>query len=352
MTLQPGKWLERLVAAIHHAESAGAVVTWNDEIDGRQFDVTVRFNYGLHSYLTVIECKDYASKLNVEKVDAFVTKSRDVNANKAVLISSKGFQSGCFPVAERHGIQLLVLSETCDTSIPELVEWLTPGLNIFHVRFHDAASSATFELEDWGGRLRYLTEHSKVVAGEWKRTPSQLVDEWQRTNPSLCLDQENDVELQLPLGASLIEPDGDPVPVTAMRFKCVLLEVAIPRKPMPDNHVLQGSRTLVELRDAEGNVQHTARLGDLPLGFDSPVQVGQFYELPSLFNRYYCERIDGNLVTWFLVESYQHGHLVQASLRQDIKYSAHYVPVTDDRVLERLRRLLAQLRSKQRRQVP
>ena len=84
---------------MHHAESTGAAVTWNDEINGRQFDVTVRFKFGLHNYLTVIECKDYSSKVSVEKVDAFVTKARDVNANKAVLISSQGFQSGCFPVA-------------------------------------------------------------------------------------------------------------------------------------------------------------------------------------------------------------------------------------------------------------
>ena len=127
MTSPPGKRLERLVAALHHAESTGATVTWNDEIAGRQFDVTIRFKFGLHSYLTIIECKDYSSKVSVDKIDAFVTKTRDVNANKAVFISSHGFQSGCFPVAERHGIQLLILSETTDTSIPEVVERFTQG---------------------------------------------------------------------------------------------------------------------------------------------------------------------------------------------------------------------------------
>jgi len=62
MTPPPGKRLERLVAAMHHAESTGAAVTWNDEIAGRQFDVTIRFKFGLHSYLTIIECKDYSSR--------------------------------------------------------------------------------------------------------------------------------------------------------------------------------------------------------------------------------------------------------------------------------------------------
>src|SRR5438309_627148 len=115
MTKHDGKRLERLVAAIHHAESTGANVGWNEVIDGRQFDVTVRFRFGIHSYLTVIECKDYATKVPVEKVDAFVTKARDVRANKAIMISSRGFQSGCSALAERHGIQLLILSESTDT---------------------------------------------------------------------------------------------------------------------------------------------------------------------------------------------------------------------------------------------
>lgn len=180
----------------------------------------------------------YSSKVSVDKVEAFVTKARDVNANKAVLISSKGFQSGCFPVAERHGIQLLILSETTDTSIPELVERFTPGLNIYDVGFRTSQSGDLIEFEDWGGRL-----------------------------------------------------------------------------------------------------------GDLPLGYDSPIRPGQFYELPSMFNRYYCEKIEGDLITWTLVESYQHGHLFQATFAQKIKYSSHYVQVTDSKILVRLKEMLARLKA-------
>jgi Restriction endonuclease len=346
MTPPPGKRLERLVAAMHHAESTGAAVIWNDEINGRQFDVTVRFKFGLHSYLTVIECKDYSSKVSVEKVDALVTKARDVNANKAILISSQGFQSGCFPVAERHGIQLLVLSETTETSIPELVGRLTPGLNIYDVSFSDSLSGRVTEFEDWGGRLSYLMNHSKFISDEGQRTPNQLVYEWQLTQPSINLDRETRIELSLPNGSRLCEPHGEAISVNAMHFTCSLVELAIPKHPMPDNHVLQGVRTRVELRDANGKVHHSARLGDLPLGYDSPVQPGQFYELPSMFNRYYCEKIEGDLITWMLLESYQHGHLIQAAFTQRLKYSSHYVRVTDEAILKRLNKMLVRLKAK------
>ena len=61
MTVNPEwKQFERLVAAIHHAESQGALVTWNDTIQGRQFDVTIRFN--MLMYLTKVSiCRTIAS---------------------------------------------------------------------------------------------------------------------------------------------------------------------------------------------------------------------------------------------------------------------------------------------------
>lgn len=44
------KWrgFERLVAAIHKAEAKGGQVTWDDSIDGRQFDATIRFEHALY----------------------------------------------------------------------------------------------------------------------------------------------------------------------------------------------------------------------------------------------------------------------------------------------------------------
>jgi hypothetical protein len=80
------KEFERIVAAIHIDETKGATVVWNEQIKGRQFDVTIRFKQGLYDYLTIIECKKHTSRVSVDKVEAFVTKSRDANANKSIMI--------------------------------------------------------------------------------------------------------------------------------------------------------------------------------------------------------------------------------------------------------------------------
>ena len=66
------KWehFERLVAAIHQIAQQGADIRWNAKIEGRQFDVIICFEQGLYQYLTVVECKDYATPVPVEKVEA------------------------------------------------------------------------------------------------------------------------------------------------------------------------------------------------------------------------------------------------------------------------------------------
>lgn len=342
MPAPTGKHLERLVAAIQYAESIGAIVTWNDTINGRQFDVTVRFKYGLHSYLTVIECKEYTSKVSVEKVDALVTKSRSVNANanKAILVSTRGFQSGCFPVAEQNGIQLLVLTESSTATGADLIARIAPALNIFDVTFVTADGAADVEFEDWGGRLAYLMSSSTVRSPTRVCSPNELVNSWQTSRPEVRPGCENSIELPLDAGTILEMLYEEPAPVVALRFKCALIDVIVPKAPVFDNHIRQALLSKVELHDGKGNLIHTAKLNDIPLGFDTAVALGRFYELPTLCNRYYCEKIENELVTWVLVESYQYGVLAQCRLQQKLAFGKHYVPVADEVVTRRLQRML------------
>ena len=129
-----------------------------------------------------------------------------------------------------------------------------------------------------------------------------------------------------------------------MHFTCSFVDVIVPKGPMPDTHVMAGMAAKIELHDERGKLVHSKRVGDLPLGFDSTVTPGEFYEQPHLFHRYYCEGIDGDSVRWTMVESYQHGHLVQVTFTQKLKYAKHYVPIVDEDVRIRLKSMLAYLK--------
>ena len=76
------------------------------------------------------------------------------------------------------------------------------------------------------------------------------------------------------------------------------------------------------------------------------VSVGKFYFSYHPLKYYYCDRITGNLVHWDLIESFQNGDLISATIRQDIKWSPKFIPVTDKTILARLQRRLSDYRQR------
>lgn len=333
------KKFERLVAAIHSAETQGATIIWNDTINGRQFDVTLRFKAGLHDYLTVIECKDYKEKIPVEKIDAFVTKARDVNASKAIFVASSGYQSGCFTVADRHGITLLTLDERVDVDVSKIAAEIVPALNIFDVKFV-LENGNDYPLEDEGGRLAYLMSNITLFISGIKTTPNAFLSTWKPDISHLTPEMEYEQVLVFPKGTLAAIPHEAEIKPEEIRFRYKLTKAFIPKAPTPDTHVLEGIGTSYELTDEGGNIVSKLAAGEVNLGFDTKLEAGKFYFIPSLHNYYYCEKIENDLAHYILIESYQFGMLVQARIAQETRYSVHYVEVTDGKRLERLNRML------------
>src|SRR3546814_13079848 len=97
------EYLERIVAGIHVVTTEGAEVIWNEKINGRQFDVAVRFQVGTLRYLVLIEVKNRSRKVTAEHIASFVTKARDQKASKTVVDSDAEFQYGAVLVAGGRG---------------------------------------------------------------------------------------------------------------------------------------------------------------------------------------------------------------------------------------------------------
>ncbi len=76
-------------------------------------------------------------------------------------------------------------------------------------------------------------------------------------------------------------------------------------------------------------------LESLPLGFER-VSPGKFYFTVHPLAYFYCDAIKGTIVHWVLVETFQTGEIMQGMSKQEIKYSRHYIPVTDKKILNRL----------------
>ncbi|WP_273867551.1 hypothetical protein [Serratia odorifera] len=81
----------------------------------RQFDVYWEFSIGGVIYKSVIECKDYASPITIDKIDALLGKTADIPGLRLIYATKTGYQSGAKTKAEKHQIDLLIVRETNDS---------------------------------------------------------------------------------------------------------------------------------------------------------------------------------------------------------------------------------------------
>ncbi|MBF7694283.1 restriction endonuclease [Acinetobacter pollinis] len=130
MTKNTGREYEEFVQSIYQAIIQSEILGFTEqknikvEIDKtlidrngikRQFDIYWEYNLAGHSYKTVIECKDYNSKISIDKIDAFIGKLNDFPGLKGLYATHKGYQSGASIKADQHNIDLLIIREQNDT---------------------------------------------------------------------------------------------------------------------------------------------------------------------------------------------------------------------------------------------
>lgn len=72
-----------------------------------QIDVYAEFTAMKSKFKVLCECKQYKSAVSREKVAVLHDKINSIGANKGILISTSGFQSGAIQYAKVHGIALI-----------------------------------------------------------------------------------------------------------------------------------------------------------------------------------------------------------------------------------------------------
>jgi hypothetical protein len=109
-----GKSLEQVVGRIQQMMDARCSISYREKIENRlgisrEFDVVIRGLFAGHPMLGVIECKDWSDKVGTPELDAFITKTRDINANLRMIVSPKGFTQPALDQAKDAGVGVLSL---------------------------------------------------------------------------------------------------------------------------------------------------------------------------------------------------------------------------------------------------
>lgn len=77
-----------------------------------QIDILGEFNAMGIKFKIIVECKMYTRPVEREKVCVLYEKQQSLGANKSVLMSTSGFQSGAVQYAKAHGITLIQIVDS------------------------------------------------------------------------------------------------------------------------------------------------------------------------------------------------------------------------------------------------
>ncbi len=154
-----GKSLEEIVGRIQQLMDPQSVVTYRERIPNRlkilrEFDVVIRGQFGGHPMLGVIECKDWVDKVGTPEVDAFVTKSSDINANLRLMVSPKGFTKPALQQAKDAGVGVYssLPDDPADAGFSVGVLWYarlyTWDQVLMRVRFEGANPPSSYKFQE------------------------------------------------------------------------------------------------------------------------------------------------------------------------------------------------------------
>lgn len=121
------KALESLVYKIQKQTAPDATVIHDHRVVGRsgvtrRLDVTVSKKVGLNRVLIVLECKRWSRPVDMEEVEAFASKLRDVRASVGVMVSARGFTKGARKAAVECAITLQTLREAEESDWQAIVQ--------------------------------------------------------------------------------------------------------------------------------------------------------------------------------------------------------------------------------------
>jgi hypothetical protein len=340
----PPKWklFETLVARLHlqqlspllEAASLNksleqarlADVRWNVRMRGRrtgrlrQVDVSLIISTGPYRLFLAIECRD--KKVALRDVEAFRTTLEDIGADKGILATSHGFDQGAIAAATAHGIDLLLVTQ--DT--PRLSTVTRPALAPALDQIVDMGFESDVELLPPPAAPRDLT----LVTSAGRRNFGAFLLELLRSKEPKPGHLPPAIQHFFPEGAQIELPDGQLIPIRSFWFRFTLKkERILTALTIPERSSEYSLKSLLS-----GTVTTVPGSG-VPLAVPRRLEQGHFY-VNWHCQRYYCQRSEGDAVTFILLDDKQHDRRLTVTMTADHRVSALYFPIHDKRVLTEL----------------
>jgi len=98
----------------------------------RQIDVFVTQKTKLHTYTTIIECKRWKKPVTRQVIDVLFASVEDLNANKGVIFTTKGYEEGAIEYAKSKNIDIFIVRDIREDEYGNLGKTFSLYLQMFH----------------------------------------------------------------------------------------------------------------------------------------------------------------------------------------------------------------------------
>lgn len=219
----PNTHYERLVAALQKKLDAGAAVTWDVSIDGRQIDVRVEGKVGSADVLILVECRNYSDKIGVEAMEAWAEKARKLGAHKAIMVAASGYTNGALDAARDAAIDACVLKRANDADWEDYLRGVETTIVMMANSFCEIA------VGNQSGEWFPVSQLDRVVDAEGKQTFVDRVVAYihhsygSQTGEALPADGVLTVDLVPPL--RIASGQANDVVACKLRFRFKLVEI-------------------------------------------------------------------------------------------------------------------------------
>lgn len=82
----------------------------------REVDILVEYKYAGHPFKFIVECRNHSRKQTIEWIDGLIGKTKSLDVNKVIAVSSKGFHPSAIRKANENNIETFTLEQANDTN--------------------------------------------------------------------------------------------------------------------------------------------------------------------------------------------------------------------------------------------
>jgi len=207
---------------------------------------------------------------------------------------------------------------------------LTANFDAAWLNYEDGAPA---QVPNEPSRLAYYMMRSKLSDGRTLHDLTHEVDFSEITEPG----QKIERAVNLPESPFVQPPDELFFPAGKVVSVLFTILGRLGRPIRGNTRIEPSSFTMPVLyKNVITGVELRFNIGSLPLGVKR-VEAGKFCFIDHPLRYYHCESVAGDMVTWKLIEAFQNGDLLRATMTQEIKFSPYYIEVTDKKILKSLR---------------